>query len=108
MESALLLLPMVSAAVVIVCGEEGEDKFLVAYIVKEGQTSKKEIRGELKRRLPFYMIPSYFVFLDRWVSSLTGGCLPRLVGVFLDRYLRRCLPATGTCLVSSLDRQVPV
>ncbi|KAL8598680.1 hypothetical protein ACOMHN_033245 [Nucella lapillus] len=63
-ESALLLLPMVSAALVIVCGEEGEDKFLVAYIVKEGQASKKDIRGELKRRLPFYMIPSYFVFLD--------------------------------------------
>jgi acyl-CoA synthetase (AMP-forming)/AMP-acid ligase II len=64
-ESALLLLPMVHAAVVLVKGEEGEDKFLVAYIVKEVPTCKKEIRGELKRRLPFYMIPSYFVFLEK-------------------------------------------
>ena len=70
MESALLQLPMVHAAVVLVRGEEGEDKFLVAYIVKEQPTSKKEVRGELKRRLPFYMIPSYFVFLERLVLKL--------------------------------------
>ena len=70
MESALLQLPMVHAAVVLVRGEEGEDKFLVAYIVKEQPTSKKEVRGELKRRLPFYMIPSYFVFLERLVLTL--------------------------------------
>ncbi len=56
---------MVNACVVIVMGEEGEDKYLVAYIVPEGKTTKKEVRAGLKRRLPFYMIPSYFVFLKR-------------------------------------------
>ncbi|XP_046369445.2 glycine betaine reductase ATRR-like isoform X1 [Haliotis rufescens] len=62
-ESALMSLPMVNACVVLVIGEEGEDKFLVSYLVPEGQTNKKEVRAALKRRLPFYMIPSYFVIL---------------------------------------------
>ena len=64
-EAALISLPNVSNSVVLVHGEEGEDKFLVAYIVLEGQATKKKIRSSLKRRLPFYMIPSYFVFLPR-------------------------------------------
>ncbi|KAK3605427.1 hypothetical protein CHS0354_007509 [Potamilus streckersoni] len=63
-EAALMSLPMVHACVVLVKGEEGQDKFLVAYIVPEGQTTKKKIREALKLRLPFYMIPSYFVFLS--------------------------------------------
>lgn len=56
---------MINAALVLVKGAEGEDKFLVSYIVPKGQTTKKEIRTALKQRLPFYMIPSYFIFLSR-------------------------------------------
>ncbi|KAK6976349.1 linear gramicidin synthase subunit D [Biomphalaria glabrata] len=63
-ESCLLSLPMVKACVVLVKGDEGDDKFLVAYIVSERETTKKEVRAELKKRLPFYMIPSYFLFLQ--------------------------------------------
>lgn len=62
----MLELPIVNACVVLVMGEEGEDKYLVAYIVPEGKTNKKDIRAALKRRLPFYMIPSYFILLDRY------------------------------------------
>jgi len=63
-EASLLELSIVNNCVVVVNGEEGEDKFLVAYIVPEGGTTKKEVRAALKKRLPFYMIPSYFVFLS--------------------------------------------
>ncbi|XP_076468299.1 uncharacterized protein LOC143299079 isoform X1 [Babylonia areolata] len=94
-ESALLLLPMVSAAVVLVRGEEGEDKFLVAYIVKEGQTSKKEIRGELKRRLPFYMIPSYFVFLDSIPVETHTGKLDKKALPPFDRGVTEEVVAEG-------------
>ena len=53
------------ACVVLVMGEEGEDKYLVAYVVPEnGDVTKKEIRAALKKRLPFYMIPSYFSLLS--------------------------------------------
>lgn len=64
-EAALMELPMINAALVLVKGAEGEDKFLVSYIVPKGQTTKKEVRTALKQRLPFYMIPSYFIFLSR-------------------------------------------
>ncbi|GFN85017.1 linear gramicidin synthase subunit d-like isoform x1 [Plakobranchus ocellatus] len=63
-EACLLSLPMVKSCVVIVCGEEGQDKFLVTYIVSSRATGKKEVREELKKRLPSFMIPSYFVFVQ--------------------------------------------
>lgn len=62
---------MVKACVVLVRGDEGDDKFLVAYIVCERETTKKEVRAELKKRLPFYMIPSYVLFLQRFVEKKT-------------------------------------
>lgn len=64
-EAALMELKMVHSCVVLVKGEEGEDKFLVSYIVPIKETTKKEVREALKERLPFYMIPSYFVFLSK-------------------------------------------
>ncbi|GFG29417.1 hypothetical protein Cfor_02618 [Coptotermes formosanus] len=63
-EAALLELRMVSTSCVVVEGDEGSDKFLVAYIVPEGKTSQKEVRAALKERLPLYMIPSRFVFIE--------------------------------------------
>jgi len=62
-EAALLQLPMVTACCVVAHGEEGDDKYLAAYVVPEGKASKKAIRAALKTRLPFYMIPSHFVLL---------------------------------------------
>lgn len=44
-------------------GAEGTDKYLVAYIVLQEQISRRDLRAVLKRKLPFYMIPSYFVFM---------------------------------------------
>lgn len=62
-EAALLQLPMVNACSVVAHGDEGEDKYLAAYVVPEGKANKKDIRAALKTRLPFYMIPSHFVLL---------------------------------------------
>jgi hypothetical protein len=59
---------MVNAGYVFVEGDEGSDKFLVAYIVPEGKVTWKEVRAALKNRLPFYMIPSKFIFIDRQVT----------------------------------------
>jgi len=65
-----LELHIVNTSCVVVEGDEGRDKFLVAYIVPEGKTSQKEVRAALKKRLPLYMIPSIFVFLERQVTQL--------------------------------------
>lgn len=62
-ENILMELDFVYSCVITAHGEEGGDKYLVAYIVPSEPTTIKTIRGELKRRLPFYMIPSYFVFI---------------------------------------------
>ena len=80
----MLDLPMVASCVILVEGAEGDDKFLVAYVVAEGQTTKREIREALKRILPFYMIPSYFIFLQRYgktiaTSNKIWGNMPELV-----------------------------
>ncbi|PSN49701.1 hypothetical protein C0J52_05337 [Blattella germanica] len=63
-EAALLELPMVNSGCILEKGEEGTDKYLVAYIVPEGKTTQKQIREALKKRLAFYMIPSRFVFIE--------------------------------------------
>ena len=80
-ETALTKLQMVDNCVVEIRGNEGDDKFLVAYVVlkksfvsedmeqKEGGMApiklKKEIKSKLKALLPFYMIPSVFYFMDQ-------------------------------------------
>lgn len=58
-------LALVKACVVLAVGDEGQDKQLVAYLVPEEGGTKKMVRDALKSKLPFYMIPSYFVFLAR-------------------------------------------
>ena len=64
-EAALLSLGIVKACVVLALGNEGEDKQLAAYIVRDSDVSKKKIRDQLRLKLPFYMIPAYIMFLER-------------------------------------------
>ncbi|MGZ8498342.1 MAG: amino acid adenylation domain-containing protein [Candidatus Binatia bacterium] len=42
----------------------GTDKRLVAYVVARPDTSPNELRSFLKRKLPEYMVPSAFMFLE--------------------------------------------
>ncbi len=64
-EAALLQHPVVSAAVVVLRGEQAEDKQLAAYYV--GTTGSvigaNELRQYLAEKLPGYMVPSFFVEL---------------------------------------------
>jgi thioesterase domain-containing protein/acyl carrier protein len=64
-ENALCARTEVKQAVVIIHEEEGE-KRLVAYIVPLGEPKQPtaELRDYLKQKLPDYMVPSVFVFLD--------------------------------------------
>ncbi|TKR66914.1 hypothetical protein L596_023140 [Steinernema carpocapsae] len=64
-ESTILHLNWVASCSVIVIGAEGEDKQLAAYIVLKEPVTRKALRAELKRKLPFYMVPTYFVYLDK-------------------------------------------
>ena len=87
-ENHLLKHPHVKEAVVLAREDEGNEKYLTAYIVphsttKTNATSKtnkisltNEFRHHLSHRLPPYMIPSHFVFLDR-VPLTPNGKLDR-------------------------------
>ncbi|NOQ24952.1 MAG: amino acid adenylation domain-containing protein, partial [Bacteroidales bacterium] len=52
--------------------EENEDKYLCAYLVSEEDFNEEEIRTYLSASLPDYMIPSYFVALDKIPLTSNG------------------------------------
>ncbi len=86
----------VSEAVVVV-REEGADKRLVAYVVTRegGSVTEKELIGYAKQKLPNYMIPSAFVFLESLPLTPNG------------KINRRALPAPeggGTGIITGLCR----
>ena len=85
-ESVLTEHESVTEAVVIALEDKGSEKRLVAYVVTAPGTSSNtsDLRNHLKERLPDYMIPSAFVYLD---------ALPLTSHVKIDR---RALPAPDT------------
>jgi len=56
-------------------GEEGTDKYLVGYVVLEAgaNLSASTLKQRLKLKLPFYMVPPFFFFLDRFVQNIIYG-----------------------------------
>ena len=81
-ESALAEHPAVREAVAVVREDEPNDKRLVAYIVSNQQPapSTNDLRSFLKQKLPEYMLPTAFVFLDSLPLTPNGkvdrGSLP--------------------------------
>jgi amino acid adenylation domain-containing protein len=64
-EAALGKHPTVREAVVLACDDASGDRRLVAYVVANQQSdSINELRGFLREKLPDYMVPSAFVWLD--------------------------------------------
>ncbi|ARU63613.1 hypothetical protein CBW65_23305 [Tumebacillus avium] len=76
-EAVLTQHPKVLQTVVLAC-EDGGDKYLAAYIVPQGDEvpTSAELRGDLKDKLPIYMIPSAFVILDA-IPLTTNGKVDR-------------------------------
>ncbi|MBD2438978.1 non-ribosomal peptide synthase/polyketide synthase [Nostoc sp. FACHB-110] len=73
-EALLLQHPAVRESVVIVREDQPGDKRLVAYLVPQGEESPKasELRAFLEQRLPDYMIPSAFMFLEALPLTVNG------------------------------------
>ncbi|XP_039289443.1 linear gramicidin synthase subunit D-like isoform X5 [Nilaparvata lugens] len=85
-ERTLLDVAMVSSCCVQAYGEEGTDKYLVAYVVQEPSTklnvgevgqAQNKLRNLLKERLPLYMIPSKIILLDKFPIHKTSGKLDK-------------------------------
>jgi len=64
----------VQQAVVMAQEDKGGDKLLVAYLVaKQGQTTTPEtLRSALEAKLPPYMMPSQFIFLESFPLTSNG------------------------------------
>ena len=74
-ESVLQLQPAVIEAVVVADEAETGEKRLAAYIV--GTATEAELRLFLKSKLPGYMTPSAFVFLDTLPLNVNGKVYPQ-------------------------------
>jgi len=64
----------VQECIVAVRGEKSDDKYLAAFIVpvKNENLASRELRAFLKQRLPDYMVPAIFVFLDKLPLTPNG------------------------------------
>jgi pyochelin synthetase len=71
-EAVLMQHSAVRQAVVTVAGEQSTYKRLVAYVVPEWEISLEELRCFLGDKLPDYMLPSVFLFLDALPLSANG------------------------------------
>ncbi len=71
-EHALLQLDSVEESVVLARESRAGQKALCAYVVMKGSLRVNELRSKLARRLPGYMIPSYFVQLEALPLNSSG------------------------------------
>jgi len=71
-ETELLKHPLIMETIVIAKDGTDGDKYLCAYIVAEQEVTIAEMRAHLSRNLPDYMLPSYFVKLDKMPLNSNG------------------------------------
>ncbi|MGD2091035.1 MAG: amino acid adenylation domain-containing protein [Candidatus Aminicenantes bacterium] len=64
-ESRLLKNKGIKAAVVSMPEDQAGDKYLCSYIVAENENVMSGLRESLSKELPAYMVPTYFVQLDK-------------------------------------------
>ncbi|KAA6459460.1 amino acid adenylation domain-containing protein [Bacillus cereus] len=85
-ETQLLTHPLVSEAVVIDRENEAGEKALYAYVVTNGSVSGVELRKHLSAQMPSYMVPSFYITIDRIPLTPNGKVdrkgLPYLTEVF--------------------------
>lgn len=71
-EGALLNMGYIKNTVVLPKIQSDGEKLLYAYIVTDNNIQIKDIRKELTKTLPKYMIPSHFIRLDKLPTTLNG------------------------------------
>ncbi len=73
-ENVLLGYPSVQAAAVLVMDGNGGERMIVAYVVARGdaQASVEDLKTYLRARLPGYMMPAHFIYVDRIPLTVNG------------------------------------
>jgi amino acid adenylation domain-containing protein len=65
--------------VVVIAKERDNEKHLIAYYTGEKEIASMELRDFLSRRLPEYMIPSRYVFMEHFPLTTNGKINKRLL-----------------------------
>jgi len=104
-ETALTQHPAIKTAVV-VATEKQQREYLVAYLVSQSSVPPAivELRCFLNDRLPEYMIPSAFVFLDALPLSANGKINRRQLAE--RKYLDETMPATYAAPQNNLETKI--
>ncbi|HEY4423383.1 MAG TPA: amino acid adenylation domain-containing protein [Pyrinomonadaceae bacterium] len=71
-EAQLATHAQVDQAIAVASDNERGEKQIVAYVVADGEVSPDELRDHLSCKLPGYMIPAAFVFLDAFPLTASG------------------------------------
>lgn len=71
-EATLSSHPMIQTAVVRPFRDASNTVYLVAYAILKGQTTANELAKFLQVKLPEYMVPAHFVFLDSFPTTANG------------------------------------
>jgi len=96
-EKAIFTIPEVTKAIVVVKRVSGADK-LCAYYISSAEIKADDIRVQLKKTLSSYMIPSYFVRIERMPMTPSGKvdrrALPPIYIVTEERRQEAEIPMT--------------
>ncbi|MDO6435718.1 AMP-binding protein [Flavitalea sp. BT771] len=88
-EEQLKQMQEVENAVVVLKGQQEEDKRICAYLKLSGPARLEVIRQELSKRIPYYMMPSHFIILDAFPlttnNKIDRNNLPDPEFVTIDR-----------------------
>ncbi len=71
-ENELLKHSKIRETIVIAKEDDSKNKYICAYIAGEAELSSKELREHLTKELPEYMIPTYFIQLDKLPLTANG------------------------------------
>jgi acyl carrier protein len=71
-ENQLLSHSEIKEVVVMPGGEENQDKYICAYIVSNRELATWELKEYLARNLPGYMVPSYFIPMEKIPLTANG------------------------------------
>ncbi|WP_455714507.1 non-ribosomal peptide synthetase, partial [Anaerosporobacter sp.] len=89
-ENLMLRVPGVKEAVVTAKGRDSE-KELVAYYVEESPVDQELLKSKLEEKLPSYMVPSWFMRLEKFPLTLNGKIdkksLPEITKVTTKEYV---------------------
>ncbi|MEO1049770.1 MAG: amino acid adenylation domain-containing protein [Bacteroidota bacterium] len=87
-ESNILAYDGIKDVKVVVRDDTGQDKMLVAYCAADEEIPVEDLTKFLKKRLPVYMVPSFFVRMDALPLNNSGkvdkNALPKPQGIAVD------------------------